>query len=100
MFAADQERAAAELARVTRSGGRIGLANWTPDSFVGAMFRTVGKHVPPPRRAEVPRPLGQRAPAARAVRRARCLEQGSSVAALCLKSYLAFFQTMSSLLRR
>jgi len=48
MFAADQERAAAELARVTRSGGRIGLANWTPDSFVGAMFRTVGKHVPPP----------------------------------------------------
>jgi len=48
MFAADQERAAAELVRVTRSGGRIGLANWTPDSFVGAMFRTVGKHVPPP----------------------------------------------------
>jgi len=54
MFAADQERAAAELVRVTRSGGRIGLANWTPDSFVGAMFRTVGKHVPPPAELKSP----------------------------------------------
>jgi SAM-dependent methyltransferase len=48
MFAPDQERAARELVRVTRSGGRIGLANWPPDSFIGALFRTVGKHVPPP----------------------------------------------------
>jgi len=48
MFAPDQEKAAAELLRVCRSGGRIGLANWTPDGFVGEMFRVVGRHVPPP----------------------------------------------------
>lgn len=48
MFAPDQERAAAELLRVTRPGGAIGLANWTPESFIGDLFRTNGKHVPPP----------------------------------------------------
>jgi ubiquinone/menaquinone biosynthesis C-methylase UbiE len=48
MFTADQEGAAAELLRVTRPGGTIALANWTPSSFVGEMFRTVGRHVPPP----------------------------------------------------
>jgi SAM-dependent methyltransferase len=48
MFAPDQPRAAAELARVTRPGGTIALASWTPDGFVGAMFRTVAAHVPPP----------------------------------------------------
>jgi SAM-dependent methyltransferase len=48
MFAPDQERAAAELLRVCRPGGTIALASWTPDSFVGAMFRTIGAHVPPP----------------------------------------------------
>lgn len=48
MFTPDQERAARELVRVTRSGGCIGLANWTPDSFIGSLFRTIGKHVPPP----------------------------------------------------
>ncbi|HEX5096061.1 MAG TPA: class I SAM-dependent methyltransferase, partial [Acidimicrobiia bacterium] len=48
MFTPDQERAAAEMARVTRPGGKIGLANWTPGGFVGAMLRTVGGHVPPP----------------------------------------------------
>ena len=48
MFTPDQERAAAELVRVCRPGGRIALANWTPTGFVGGMFRTVGKHVPPP----------------------------------------------------
>ena len=47
MFAPNQERAAAELARVVRSGGRIGLANWTPDGFIGELFRTVGRFVPP-----------------------------------------------------
>jgi ubiquinone/menaquinone biosynthesis C-methylase UbiE len=46
MFTADQERAASELARVTRSGGRIGLANWTPEGFVGQMFRLIGKYAP------------------------------------------------------
>ena len=48
MFAPDQERAAEELLRICRPGGKIGLANWTPDGFIGHMFRTLGKYVPPP----------------------------------------------------
>lgn len=48
MFTPDQEQAARELLRVTRAGGRIGLANWTPSGFIGSIFKTVGKHVPPP----------------------------------------------------
>ncbi|MCL3860683.1 class I SAM-dependent methyltransferase [Actinotalea sp. K2] len=48
MFAADHQRAAAELVRVTRPGGQIGLASWTPSGFVGGMFGIVGRHVPPP----------------------------------------------------
>jgi ubiquinone/menaquinone biosynthesis C-methylase UbiE len=48
MFAPDQARAAAELVRVTRPGGRIGLANWTPEGFIGELFRLVGGFVPPP----------------------------------------------------
>jgi SAM-dependent methyltransferase len=48
MFAPNQPRAAAELLRVVRSGGRIGLANWTPDGFIGELFRLVGRFVPPP----------------------------------------------------
>ncbi len=48
MFAPDQEKAASELLRVCRLGGKIGLANWTPDSFVGELFRVFGRYVPPP----------------------------------------------------
>jgi SAM-dependent methyltransferase len=48
MFTPDHEQAAAELVRVCRPGGKIALANWTPAGFVGAMFRTVAAHVPPP----------------------------------------------------
>lgn len=48
MFAADQERAAGEMLRVCRSGGRIALANWTPEGFLGQLFRTIGRYVPPP----------------------------------------------------
>jgi SAM-dependent methyltransferase len=48
MFAPDHHRAARELVRVTRPGGTIALASWTPDSFVGSMFRTVASHTPPP----------------------------------------------------
>jgi ubiquinone/menaquinone biosynthesis C-methylase UbiE len=48
MFSPDQSRTASEMLRVCRSGGRIGLANWTPDGFIGQMFKTIGKHVPPP----------------------------------------------------
>ncbi|TML19083.1 MAG: class I SAM-dependent methyltransferase [Actinobacteria bacterium] len=55
MFVPDPQRAAAEMVRVCRPGGLIGLANWTPDGFVGRMFKIVGQHVPPP--AGVPSPL-------------------------------------------
>ena len=48
MFAPDHRRTADEMLRVTRSGGRIALASWTPGGFLGRMFRTVGRHVPPP----------------------------------------------------
>jgi SAM-dependent methyltransferase len=48
MFAPNHERAAAELIRVCRPGGRIGLANWTPASFVGQLLRLVATYVPPP----------------------------------------------------
>lgn len=48
MFAPDQEQTAAELLRVCRPGGRIGMVNWTPDSYVAELFRAIGRHVPPP----------------------------------------------------
>ena len=48
MFAPDQTRAAEELWRVCRKGGRIGLANWTPEGFIGQLFKTIGAHLPPP----------------------------------------------------
>lgn len=47
MFTPNQEQAAAELLRVTRPGGKIGLANWTPESFIGQLFKTIGEFVPP-----------------------------------------------------
>lgn len=47
MFAPDQPQAAAELIRVCRPGGRIGLANWTPTGFIGRLFKTLGRFVPP-----------------------------------------------------
>jgi ubiquinone/menaquinone biosynthesis C-methylase UbiE len=48
MFTADQEKAARELLRVCRPGGKIGLASWTPDGFIGQIFRTIGRYLPPP----------------------------------------------------
>jgi hypothetical protein len=48
MFTPNQERSAAELLRVARPGGRIGLTNWTPEGFIGQMFKLVGSHVAPP----------------------------------------------------
>ena len=48
MFAPDHRQAASELVRVTRPGGTIALASWTPDGFIGELFRTVAAHVPPP----------------------------------------------------
>jgi ubiquinone/menaquinone biosynthesis C-methylase UbiE len=54
MFTPDQDKAAAELLRVCRSGGKIGLANWTPEGFIGQVFKTLGKHLPPPGGAKSP----------------------------------------------
>ena len=48
MFAPDHAQAASELLRVCRPGGTIALASWTPEGFIGELFRTVGAHVPPP----------------------------------------------------
>lgn len=48
MFTPDQDQAASELARVCKSGGKIGLASWTPQGFIGQLFKTIGKHLPPP----------------------------------------------------
>ena len=47
MFTPNQEKAAKEMLRVCKPGGKIGLANWTPESFIGRLFKTIGKYVPP-----------------------------------------------------
>lgn len=54
MFTPSHERAAAEMARVCRPGGRIGMANWTPEGFIGQLFKTIGTHLPPPAGARSP----------------------------------------------
>ena len=54
MFAPDPDRVAAELARVCRHGGKIAMANWTPDGFTGRMFRLTSRYLPPP--VELPAP--------------------------------------------
>lgn len=48
MFAPNQAQSASEMMRVARPGGKIAMANWTPESFIGALFKTLGQHVPPP----------------------------------------------------
>ncbi|MGA7326947.1 MAG: class I SAM-dependent methyltransferase [Rhodomicrobium sp.] len=60
MFTPNQSQAAAELLRVCKSGGKIGLANWTPDGFVGQMFKTIGKYTPPPAGVKSPALWGTR----------------------------------------
>jgi len=48
MFTPDHTRPAREMLRVVRKGGRIGLANWTPESFIGQLFKVIGRYIPPP----------------------------------------------------
>jgi ubiquinone/menaquinone biosynthesis C-methylase UbiE len=48
MFAPNQAKTASEMMRVVRSGGRIGMANWTPEGMIGRLFKVIGAHVPPP----------------------------------------------------
>ena len=54
MFAPDHRRTASELVRVCRSGGRVGMVNWCPDGYIGALFRAIAAHVPPPPGVEPP----------------------------------------------
>ena len=61
MFTADQDKAASEMLRVCRSGGKIGMANWTPEGFIGQLFKTLGKHLPPPAGVKSPAQWGTRA---------------------------------------
>jgi len=61
MFTPNQDKAAAELLRVCKTGGKIGMANWTPDGFIGQLFKTLGKHLPPPAGAKSPALWGTRA---------------------------------------
>jgi ubiquinone/menaquinone biosynthesis C-methylase UbiE len=61
MFTPDQDRAAAEMVRVCKRGGKIGLANWTPEGFIGQVFKTIGKHVPPMPGGKSPALWGTRA---------------------------------------
>jgi ubiquinone/menaquinone biosynthesis C-methylase UbiE len=61
MFTPNQDRAAAELLRVCRPKGQIGLANWTPEGFIGQVFKILGKHLPPPAGTRSPAMWGTRA---------------------------------------
>ena len=61
MFTPNQDKAAAELLRVCKSGGKIGLANWTPEGFIGQIFKTIGKYLPPPAGVKSPALWGTRA---------------------------------------
>src|SRR5258706_7954785 len=58
MFAPDHHRVAAELARVCRPGGRIALASWTPDGFIGETFPIFSRYLPPPPGPLPPAPWG------------------------------------------
>lgn len=60
MFTADHERAAAELVRVCKHGGKICMANWTPEGFIGQLFKTIARHLPPPPAAQSPATWGIR----------------------------------------
>jgi ubiquinone/menaquinone biosynthesis C-methylase UbiE len=61
MFTPNQDQAAAEMLRVCKPGGKIGLANWTPEGFIGQLFKTLGKYLPPPAGVRSPAQWGTRA---------------------------------------
>jgi ubiquinone/menaquinone biosynthesis C-methylase UbiE len=61
MFTPNQLQAANELKRVCRPGGKIGMANWTPESFIGQLFKTIGKYVPPAAGVKSPALWGSKA---------------------------------------
>jgi ubiquinone/menaquinone biosynthesis C-methylase UbiE len=60
MFTPNQDRAAGELLRVCKPKGQIGLANWTPEGFIGQLFKILGKYLPPPSTAKSPALWGTR----------------------------------------
>jgi SAM-dependent methyltransferase len=61
MFAPDHQQTASELVRVCRPGGRVGMVNWCPDGYVGALFRAIAGHLPPPAGLEPPGRWGDEA---------------------------------------
>lgn len=61
MFTPNQRQAAAEMVRVCRAGGKIGMANWTQDGFIGQIFKTLGRHIPPPAGVASPAQWGSEA---------------------------------------
>jgi len=61
MFAPDHQRTASEMLRVLRPGGRLGMANWTPEGFIGQLFKLIGRHVPPPAGLQPPSAWGTEA---------------------------------------
>ena len=60
MFTPNQDKAAAQMLRVCKPGGKIGLANWTPNGFIGQLFKTIGQHFPPPAGVKSPLLWGTR----------------------------------------
>jgi hypothetical protein len=82
MFTPNHDKAAAELMRVCKLGGKIGLANWTPEGFIGQVFKTLDKYLPPP--------AGAKSPAMRALR-ARLVEMfGSDAASIAVERNFNF----------
>ena len=100
MFTPDQERAANELIRVCKPGGKIGLANWTPDGFIGQLFKIIGKHTPAPFRHSVTGPVGNADANCRAIRRPRDVNQGCATQLrLPLPLARSFARNLQDLLR-
>jgi SAM-dependent methyltransferase len=97
MFAPDQERAAGELVRVCRQGGKIGLANWTPEGMWGQLFRIHGQYLPPPQGLRPPTLWGTEARVGEllgpAVRDLRVRRRTAAFRAPSAHRWLEFFRT-------